>query len=449
LFKEHEFSFLVGVMSALVTQTNKLGFVGALDIPLINRFRSGYEQGAHYVNPEINVTSMYSPDPMFAWQDFEGGKQIGEIMLADGIDIIYPVADQTGMGVLAAINESRNQGNQVYGIGTDVDMDSLYPGMMLTSGIKRIGIAVKMLIEDLVNDTWENSIIEIGIAEDGVDISPMDYTQDEASQLCNENTTRMQFVELAKEEVNRGNIIVYPQLLEPSQLNTVPHYCTIIEEEQITQSIEIEPKTKEGSFINNYPFLLFFVLIPILAILLFFIKKLLFPFEKRIVFNIKIRETLSSIFQEHPELVVYIINHNLIDDEEAISRFENEVPQELYQYKFILNPVRLAITKLLFENASLSTIELKNRLKLSWDELNNNIKALRKNSYIDIEKRFYEDRLTQFISLKIDKIDEFRTLSTLLVDFLTNTPNYDLFVKGVSSIELDSEMDDLYPESLD
>ncbi|MFX0206520.1 MAG: BMP family protein, partial [Candidatus Hodarchaeota archaeon] len=52
-FKEHEGSFLVGAMAAMVTKTDKLGFLGGLDIYLINKFRYGYEQGAKYINPDI------------------------------------------------------------------------------------------------------------------------------------------------------------------------------------------------------------------------------------------------------------------------------------------------------------------------------------------------------------------------------------------------------------
>jgi basic membrane protein A len=443
LFKEHESSFLAGVMSALVTQTNKIGYFGGLDNDLFNRFRSGYEQGARYVNPEINVTSMYSPDPDNLWQNFEGGKEVGEIMLEDGIDIIYPAADQTGMGIYEALNESRNQGNQVYGIGVDIDIDFLYPGLILTSAIKQYGTAVKILIEDLVNDTWSNGTLEIGIAEDGVDMSPMKYTQDEAMFSCSENTTRTQFVELLKEEVRTENIVIYPQLLDPSEFNTIPHYCVTTHVQQFTSST---PSAEEGSLISNSRFTLIILFVPILTILLFIFRKLFFPIKSRIVFNLKIRETLSSLFKDHPELVIYIINANLIDDDEVASRFKKEVPRELYRYKFILNPIRLAITKLLFENAELSTIELKNRLGLSWDELNNGIKALKKSNYIEIEKRFYEDRLTQFISLKVNKIDEFRTLSAMLVDFLSDTPNFDLYVERVSSLDLEREMDDLYPD---
>ena len=55
VFKEHEGSFLVGMIAAMKSQTGTVGFVGGMDIPLIRKFHGGYEQGAKYVNPNINV----------------------------------------------------------------------------------------------------------------------------------------------------------------------------------------------------------------------------------------------------------------------------------------------------------------------------------------------------------------------------------------------------------
>jgi len=55
VFKEHEGSFLVGMAAAMASKTGKVGFVGGMDIPLIRRFALGYEEGARYVNPKIEI----------------------------------------------------------------------------------------------------------------------------------------------------------------------------------------------------------------------------------------------------------------------------------------------------------------------------------------------------------------------------------------------------------
>ena len=68
-FKEHEGSFLVGMMAALASQTGKVGFVGGMDIPLIRRFQCGYEQGAKYANPKVEVSAAMTGTTTAAWGD--------------------------------------------------------------------------------------------------------------------------------------------------------------------------------------------------------------------------------------------------------------------------------------------------------------------------------------------------------------------------------------------
>jgi len=55
VFKEHEGSFLVGMAAAMASKTGKVGFVGGMDIPLIRKFALGYDEGARYVNPKIEI----------------------------------------------------------------------------------------------------------------------------------------------------------------------------------------------------------------------------------------------------------------------------------------------------------------------------------------------------------------------------------------------------------
>ncbi|HEX8424260.1 MAG TPA: BMP family ABC transporter substrate-binding protein, partial [Pyrinomonadaceae bacterium] len=59
VFKEHQGSYLVGMIAARTTKTNKLGFVGGMDIPLIHRFAKGYEEGARAVNPNVRIIQNY------------------------------------------------------------------------------------------------------------------------------------------------------------------------------------------------------------------------------------------------------------------------------------------------------------------------------------------------------------------------------------------------------
>src|SRR3546814_9052397 len=55
VFKEHEGSFLVGIITAMKSETGKVGFVGRIDIPLLRNLAYGYEQGAKHVSTYIQL----------------------------------------------------------------------------------------------------------------------------------------------------------------------------------------------------------------------------------------------------------------------------------------------------------------------------------------------------------------------------------------------------------
>ena len=97
LFNEHEGSALVGAMAGLMTETDKIGFVGGMDIPLINKFAAGYVFGANYTNEGINYTIAYTND----WANPGLGQTLANGMYAAGTDVIFGAAGRSGLGVIA------------------------------------------------------------------------------------------------------------------------------------------------------------------------------------------------------------------------------------------------------------------------------------------------------------------------------------------------------------
>lgn len=218
-FKEHEGSFLVGAMAAMVTKTNKTGFLGGLDIPLINKFRYGFEQGVKYINPNAEVLVAYSPDPSKPFSDQAGGQTVANGFIEQGADVIYAAAGGTGLGVFDAVAE-HDQG-EVYAIGVDSNQDHLKPGYILTSMIKKVDVAVYTQIEAIVDGTWSATINELGLKEDGVDISPMNFTQTERDTLYANDKTRFEIVQDIKQAIINGSLTVSPDSV-PTDLGTYP-----------------------------------------------------------------------------------------------------------------------------------------------------------------------------------------------------------------------------------
>ena len=137
VFREHEGAFLAGVLAALASKTGKLGFVGGQDVPLVRKVLCGYEQGARYANPKVQVVSSMTGTTNAAWTDPARGAELTRAQAAQGADIVFAAAGSTGLGVLQAAKDLG-----LLGIGVDSNQNGLHPGAILTSMLKRTDVAV-------------------------------------------------------------------------------------------------------------------------------------------------------------------------------------------------------------------------------------------------------------------------------------------------------------------
>ncbi len=166
IFKEHEGSFLVGMIAALASKTAKVGFVGGMDIPLIRKFALGYVEGAKYVNPDIEVYQNMTGTTPSAWNDPTKGGELARSQFDRGADVVYAAAGGTGVGVYQAAKDSGK-----FAIGVDSNQNYIHPGTMLTSMIKRVDVAVYDAFATARDGTWKGGIRVLGLAEDGVGYS--------------------------------------------------------------------------------------------------------------------------------------------------------------------------------------------------------------------------------------------------------------------------------------
>jgi basic membrane protein A len=163
VFKEHEGSFLVGMAAAMASKTGKIGFVGGMDIPLIRKFALGYEEGARYVNPRIEVFQNMTGTTPAAWNDPTRGGELARSQFDRGADVVYAAAGATGLGVLQA---ARDKGRLA--IGVDSNQNHIHPGAVLTSMIKRVDLAVYEALRTARDGTWKAGLRNLGVAEGGV-----------------------------------------------------------------------------------------------------------------------------------------------------------------------------------------------------------------------------------------------------------------------------------------
>ncbi len=172
VFKEHEGSFLVGMAAAMASKTGKVGFVGGMDIPLIRRFALGYEEGAKYVNPKIEVFQNMTGTTPAAWNDPTRGGELARSQFDRGADVVFAAAGATGLGVLQA---AKDKGRLA--IGVDSNQDHIHPGTILTSMIKRVDLAVYETFKRVREGLWQPGVRSLGVAENGVGYSIDQYNR--------------------------------------------------------------------------------------------------------------------------------------------------------------------------------------------------------------------------------------------------------------------------------
>ncbi len=163
VFKEHEGSFLVGILAAKATKTGKVGFVGGMDIPLIRRFACGYVQGVRHVGESIEVFQNMTGATPAAWNDPAKGGELAISQFDRGADVVFHAAGGTGLGVLQAAADGGK-----LGIGVDSNQNALHPGSVLTSMLKRVDVAAHNVFKSANEGTWKPGARVLGLAEDGV-----------------------------------------------------------------------------------------------------------------------------------------------------------------------------------------------------------------------------------------------------------------------------------------
>ena len=165
LFKEEEGSFLVGALAGLMTESDKIGFIGGLEVPLIKKFEAGFRAGVETVNPDAQVLVTYAGD----FGDPGKGKEIALSQYAEGADVIYHASGGTGLGLFQAAQE---KGPGFWAIGVDSDQYELAPDNTLTSMMKQVDVAVFETIKAAHEGNFQPGTTVFGLKEGGVGLAP-------------------------------------------------------------------------------------------------------------------------------------------------------------------------------------------------------------------------------------------------------------------------------------
>jgi basic membrane protein A len=187
LYRENEGSALVGALAALAAYNHnctKVGIVLGMEIPVLWKFEIGYAYGVRWA--ERYIKQRFGRDVRFdilyvytgSFNDPAKGKQAAEVMLTQGVCVIYQAAGATGLGVFEAVAEAGRRAGRSMGppfaIGVDADQDYLKPGFILASMMKRVDVGVYEATKRAVEGTFQGGVLELGLKEGGVSVSTLD-----------------------------------------------------------------------------------------------------------------------------------------------------------------------------------------------------------------------------------------------------------------------------------
>jgi len=210
VFREHEGSFLVGMIAAAKSKTGVLGFIGGMDIGLIHRFATGYEEGAKYFDPKVQVVTNYVGVTDGAWNNPGKGKELALNQIEKGADVLFTAAGNSGLGAFDAVEQyGRNDKGEAnkFVIGVDSNQNGVKPGFVLTSMVKRVDNAVFDVVNEVQNGSFKGGFHVFGLDKEGVA-----YAMDEFNDPLVPADVR-QRVEEAKAKIVSGEIKVTDAML--------------------------------------------------------------------------------------------------------------------------------------------------------------------------------------------------------------------------------------------
>ncbi|MBN2148790.1 MAG: BMP family ABC transporter substrate-binding protein [Anaerolineales bacterium] len=166
MFQEDQVGFLAGVLAAGMTQTGVICSVAGMEIPPVQRFVIGYQNGAEWMKPGTEALNVYIP----SFIDPAKGKETGLSMIGQGCDVVFGVGGNTGNGGLLAAKE-----NGLMAIGVDVDQYLTYPEVadaLISSAAKNVDVAVYEFLKALKAGDFTAGIVTANLQNGGVGLAP-------------------------------------------------------------------------------------------------------------------------------------------------------------------------------------------------------------------------------------------------------------------------------------
>lgn len=174
--------FMEGAICAALSQSGKVGFVGAMEITPILNGRAGFEQGAKYINDAIEISAVMTG----SFTDVAAAKETSKAMIDAGVDAIAPMCDNAALGVVEAAEEGG-----ILAVASGEGMDSIAPNAVVCAVVKDTSIVYQRAFQDFLDGklTGDTGVVKLGAADGVVFLS--DWTK-AASGVSDESKALIQ-----------------------------------------------------------------------------------------------------------------------------------------------------------------------------------------------------------------------------------------------------------------
>lgn len=163
VFASNQASYLAGIVAANMSKTGTIGFVGGVNVPVLQEFLAGYEAGALSINPKIHIKVGWTG----SFTDQQAGKQVALAEIAQHADVVYSAAGASGLGSIAAAKQKH-----VWAIGVDQDQHAVAPNTVITSVIKHVDVAAADNVLAYAHGKWTAGTRLFNLADGGTGLAP-------------------------------------------------------------------------------------------------------------------------------------------------------------------------------------------------------------------------------------------------------------------------------------
>ena len=158
VFRIEEATYLAGMVAGGLTKSNRIGFIGGVELPPVRRGYEGWRNGAAAVNPKTDSRVTYLNN----WEDASAGKEAAAALLRAGADMLHHNADAAALGAFQAVKETRG----AYIFGANADQKGLAPDQVVGSAVIDLPHAFLLVAREVRDGRFEARVHAFGLANE-------------------------------------------------------------------------------------------------------------------------------------------------------------------------------------------------------------------------------------------------------------------------------------------